>query len=328
MKDYSFFGGEGNWYKGNLHSHTTLTDGMLAPEQDVELYKSRGYSFLCISEHDLFTDFREQFSEPDFIILPGIEYSAGLFSQDGTRRYKLHHMHGILGTEEMQKNASEPLLKHMEAIPQKRYYGSWDGAAVAQELCDMLSAKGCIVTYNHPVWSRVEEGEFINTKGLFALEIFNFNTVEESNTGFDTTYWDRMLRSGRRILGFASDDNHNEGLFEDSCGGWVMVHAKALSHDNIINGLVSGNYYFSSGPEIYSYGIRGGAAYIECSGVEHVNFIAGNVIGDGITICGPKKENTLTHVEYKLKGHEEYLRIECVDKDGKTAWTNPVFIEY
>lgn len=327
MKDYSFFNCGGNWYKGNLHSHTTLTDGMLTPEQDVALYKAHGYSFLCISEHDLFTDFREEFNEPGFIILPGIEYSAGLFSEDGSRRYKLHHMHGILGTEEMQKKAENP-MRHMEAIPQKKYYGTWDGAMVSQELCDMLSGRGCIVTYNHPVWSRVEESEFINTKGLFGLEIFNFNTVEESNTGFDTTYWDRMLRSGKKIWGFASDDNHNEGVFEDSCGGWVMVNAEELTHDNIILGLVNGNYYSSAGPEIYSYGIKEGIAYVECSLVEHVNFIAGNVIGDGITICGPKKENTLTRVEYKLKGHEDYLRMECVDKDGKAAYTNPIFIEY
>ena len=56
------------------------------------------------------------------------------------------------------------------------------------------------------------EEEFIYTEGISALEIFNFNTVQESNTGYDVTYWDRMLRMGRRINAFASDDNHNEGF--------------------------------------------------------------------------------------------------------------------
>ena len=74
-----------------------------------------------------------------------------------------------------------------------------------------------------PIWSRVRESEFIYTKGIWALEIFNYDTVNESATGYDETYWDVMLREGIPMLGFASDDNHNEGLFDDSCGGYIVV---------------------------------------------------------------------------------------------------------
>lgn len=31
---------EGNFYKANLHSHSTFSDGVLTPEQAKELYKS------------------------------------------------------------------------------------------------------------------------------------------------------------------------------------------------------------------------------------------------------------------------------------------------
>lgn len=34
---------------------------------------------------------------------------------------------------------------------------------------------------------------------------------------------------GRRMNAFASDDNHNEGSFEDSCGVWTCVQAPDLS---------------------------------------------------------------------------------------------------
>lgn len=37
------------------------------------------------------------------------------------------------------------------------------------------------------------------------------------------------------------------------------------------------------------------------------------------------KDDTMTKAEFKLKGNETYLRIECCDKYGKTAWTNAVF---
>ncbi len=32
MKDYAGFKHNGDWYKGNLHSNTTISDGLLRPE--------------------------------------------------------------------------------------------------------------------------------------------------------------------------------------------------------------------------------------------------------------------------------------------------------
>ncbi len=36
------FPGQGNWYKGNLHSHTVNSDGKLLPVEAVALYKKNG----------------------------------------------------------------------------------------------------------------------------------------------------------------------------------------------------------------------------------------------------------------------------------------------
>lgn len=329
MKEYFGFKNCGNWYKGNLHSHTTISDGMLTPEQNVKLYQDHGYSFLCLSEHDIYTDFRKQFNNDTFIILPGIEASAILYREKGSsERYRIHHLHGILGTEDMQAGATEGIFTHLQYIPPKKFFGEWTGAQACQEIHDMLRSHGCVTTYNHPIWSRVEEKEFIYTEGLSALEIFNFNTVQESNTGYDVVYWDRMLRMGRKINAFASDDNHNEGLFEDSCGGWICVQASELTHDSIIQNFIDGNYYSSSGPGIYDWGIRDGRAWIDCTEVSRVNFIAGNIINDGTTVLGKSSKDSLCHAEYQLKGHEAYIRAEVTDKYGRTAWTNPIYLEW
>ena len=32
---------------------------------------------------------------------------------------------------------------------------------------------------------------------------------------------------------------------------------------------------------------------------------------------------TITEATHRLTGHEEYLRVECVDAQGRSAWTNP-----
>lgn len=317
---------DGHFYKGNLHSHTVNSDGKLKPEEAVELFKSHGYQFLCFSEHDRYTDYRAQFNDDQFIILPGLEASCALYDHKGGARLKVHHIHGILGTEEMQRHAKQPLFRHMEFVEPPAYYGTWDGALAAQELADHMAAHGCITTYNHPIWSRVRESEFIDTEGITALEIFNYNTVNESGTGYDVTYWDVMLREGKNIWAIASDDNHNEGIFDDACGGYIVVQAEKLEHDSVIRSIQAGTYYSSSGPEIFSWKVEDGIASIECSNVRRINFVCGNHVNDGITYMTDDVLHEIHEGSYRLKGHETYIRAECIDWLGRTAWSNPIFL--
>lgn len=313
-----------NWYKGNLHSHTVNSDGCLTPKQSVELYRDHGYQFLCFSEHDRYTDYRNEFDSQDFIILPGLEASAVLYAdEESGDRLKVHHMHGILGTEEMQKNARAH-FSGGEFLPPPLYYGSWDGAAAAQQLSDTLRAYGCFVTYNHPIWSRVRLDEFWHTEGVTALEIYNYGTVNESGTGYDTTFWDQILREGRQIFAFASDDNHNEGKFSDSCGGWIVVSADHLTHDEIVTAIMNGRYYSSCGPKIREFGLIDDTVYVKCSPCSRVNFICGGYINAGTTIIA-RKNSALEEAQFRLKGTEQYVRVECVNEYGKTAWTNAIF---
>lgn len=328
MKDISGFSEHGNWYKGNLHSHTTNSDGKLTPEESVKLFREHGYSFLAITDHDRYSDYRLAFDSKDFIILPGYEASAVLFNDvDSKRRAKVHHVNAILGSSSMVCEASAQLPKHLERLKLRVSFNEWNGAAVLRGMVAQMRAMGFIAMYNHPVWSRVAAEDFIGEEGIFALEIFNYNTENESGTGFDTTHWDAMLRAGRRVWGVASDDNHNEGLFDDACGGWVTVRAPELSHDAIIENLLSGNFYSSAGPEIYDWGVRNGRAFVECSKVSRINFIAGGDVGDGITVMGFPLADELAGGGYKLKGDETYVRAECIDKYGRRAWTNPIFLK-
>ena len=40
------------WYKGNVHTHTTKSDGDADPEVVVEWYKNHDYDFLVLSDHN------------------------------------------------------------------------------------------------------------------------------------------------------------------------------------------------------------------------------------------------------------------------------------
>ncbi|MDD2711180.1 MAG: PHP domain-containing protein [Verrucomicrobiae bacterium] len=47
---------QGRWFKGNLHTHTTRSgDGEFSPQEVIEWYKSHGYDFLAITDHNHFT---------------------------------------------------------------------------------------------------------------------------------------------------------------------------------------------------------------------------------------------------------------------------------
>ena len=316
----------GTQFKGNLHSHTTNSDGCLTPEQAAEAYRAQGYHFLCLSEHDRFTDYRARLNREDFLILPGLEASSNLVTaSQPVRRLKTHHMHGILGTQQMERNAAKH-FHHQQVLTPPEWEGSWDGAAAAQQLADFLQDHGCLVTYNHPIWSRIEPEEFINTEGVWALEIYNYNTVNESGTGGDTTYWDQMLRRGKRIFAFASDDNHNQGAFDDAFGGWIQVVAEQLEHEALISALLRGDFYSSSGPRIFAWGVKDNQVYIHCSACERINFICGGDVGAGGTVIAPTRDGLHT-ASFPLSGTESYVRVECVDYAGKTAWTNPLFLE-
>lgn len=318
------FSENGNWYKGNLHSHTTNSDGRMKPEEAVTFYKNHGYHFMCLSEHDVYTDLREQFDCEDFILLPGVEASAWLLNKEKTGLIKTHHIHGILGNQEMQKAAGDKLFQDGEKLEPPVFVEEWNGLEVAQKLSDYLRSKGCFTTYNHPVWSRVEMDEVAALQDVWAVEVYNYGTVIECGEGQDTVFWDAMLKKGTHVHGFASDDNHNPWKFFDSFGGYVVVRSEELTHEAIVNHLLAGDYYFSGGPEIYQWGIEDGKVFVECSDAERVNFIVGGTVGSSETIL--KHVNPIRRAVHDLKGNEKYVRVECVDEHGRTAWTNVLWL--
>ena len=61
------------WLRGNLHCHTTNSDGKVAPQKRLDGYVNQGYDFLCLSDHDKITR-RETVDVPDdFVLIQGAE---------------------------------------------------------------------------------------------------------------------------------------------------------------------------------------------------------------------------------------------------------------
>lgn len=79
----------GDWFKGNIHTHTTNSDGQMTPEQMVHRYEGAGYDFLAITDHGILTGTKE-LSNPGFLLIPGEEICAG-----SSRSGRLFHIVGL-----------------------------------------------------------------------------------------------------------------------------------------------------------------------------------------------------------------------------------------
>src|SRR5258705_5849672 len=71
--------------KGNLHAHTTFSDGRLTVEEVVTRYRDMGYDFVAITDHDdlIQPDYWVSLppSDDKMIILPGVELDYRPLSQ-------------------------------------------------------------------------------------------------------------------------------------------------------------------------------------------------------------------------------------------------------
>ena len=61
------------WYKGNLHTHTTFSDGTRDIEEVIADYDDRGYDFLGISDHDHYTDTSVYENKTRMVLIDAVE---------------------------------------------------------------------------------------------------------------------------------------------------------------------------------------------------------------------------------------------------------------
>ncbi len=319
LKDFDAFDTAYEFYKGNLHSHTTNSDGKLSPKEMADIYKDAGYSFLAITDHNLFSDYSAEFDTNSFKIIPGAEATVlWLYKKDYYLARKCHH---LLVFKDPYKESFG--FGHLEPIDiLKLYDKDVDFVAESQKFIDYLKQKNAVLCYNHPVWSRVNDTDFLSLKGLDFVEIYNWGTELDSSAGFDVDAWQKFLEEDVNITALATDDNHNheEGELFDSLGGFVMVNAPKLEQGEIMKSLLKGSYYSSSGALINNWGIRDGRAYIDAVDAKYIFM----TVGPGVR---SSQVRLTDHAVFDIPDEVKYFRFELIDKKGKRAWTNPYWVK-
>ncbi|MBE5893230.1 MAG: hypothetical protein E7286_07590 [Lachnospiraceae bacterium] len=299
--------------KGGLHTHTTRSDGELTPEEAIKHFKANGYDFLAITDHRNY-NFKDFAPEEGLTIIPGMEYDAGRL-ESNVRGFRCFHIVCIGPAKEDGNGYEQDELLNSAVAPSQVEF---------QPYLDEIHAKKNLTIYCHPQWSSTPARYFEKLEGNFAMEIWNSGCAIENDMDSDAAYWDELLGQGIKIFGVATDDGHR--LYHH-CKGWVMVNAEN-NINAILKALEEGAFYSSCGPEIYDFYVDEvkEKAYIECSGAAKIRLHC-----DGHpTLIKRSAEGNLTRAEFDLRdwtGTYDYARITVIDKDGKYAWTNPIFIK-
>ena len=308
-------------YKGGLHCHTTRSDGRGTPEEVIRLHKEHGYDFLALTDHRNYN--YENFApECDITIIPGMEYDGGGFPTITDNDDTLTPAFDSTGFRCFHTVCIGPEKGNGNAYTQDQRF---DSARVRsqeeyQPYLDKLHADGQMTVYCHPEWSSTPARYFSKLKGNFAMEIWNSGCAINMDMDTDAAYWDEILGQGILLWGVATDDGHT---MNHHCNGWVRVRAASRSVSDILDALKEGKFYSSCGPEIYDFYYEDGKVVVLCSDAAKVRLHADK----HPTRIVRSADGTLTRAEFEIGQSYSYVRATVIDRDGKHAWTNPIFLK-
>ncbi|MEJ0012232.1 MAG: CehA/McbA family metallohydrolase [Bauldia sp.] len=293
------FASPGRFYRGNIHTHSTRSDGAFEPEEVCRLYRDSGYDFLCLSDH-----FVPKYGFPIVDTMP----------------FRTNSFTTILGAEIHAPANSHGEVWHILAagLPADFGHTAADESGVA--LAARARAAGAFVGIAHPAWSglTIEDGRAM-AGAAHAVEIFNNTCLLESGRGDGAYLLDQLLDEGRRLTAYAADDAHFK--YDDGFGGWMMVKAEANEPEALLDAMKAGLFYSSQGPEIRDFAIEGGEAHIACSPAANVA-----LVGRGTRVAhkiGRQQTGAVLPIE-KFAG--DWFRLVVTDAAGKSAWSNPVWL--
>ena len=294
------------WYKGNVHTHTTKSDGDADPEVVVEWYKNHDYDFLVLSDHNHRTII-DGYSDA-LILIPGEEVSARILGGD--------------------------IPIHLNGIGISRVVEPIDAGGVVETLqanVDLITEAGGIASLNHPnaSWA-YDHKDIVQIEGATLLEVYN-GWPGSNSEGAPGKYsgeeiWDNVLSTGKIIYGIAVDDAHHYSDFTHTMAnpgrGWIVVNAEQLTNEAIIDSLIAGKFYFSTGIDIEDISMLDEGIELVIS--QHRDYIYNTkFIGkDGEVL----KEVTGLQPKYEFSGDEEYVRASIKSSIGTRAWTQPTFL--
>lgn len=217
---------------------------------------------------------------------------------------------------------------------------------------------------NHPNFGwGVSVEDIAHLRGEQFFEVYNghrsVNNYGDATRPGTEQMWDAALTERLTTLhfgplyGLATDDAHNHYHVPDGHSnpgrGWVMVHAKSLDANEIINAMHAGDFYASSGVTLDSIKTERGKMIVKIHaepGVAYTTRFVGTRLGpdadgDGqpdLGLVGEVLDETMDHsATYTFTGDEIYVRAVIISSrphpnpymkgDHEMAWVQPVVVD-
>ena len=325
--------GTKNYYKANMHCHSTFSDGKLTPEELKEAYKAQGYSILAITDHEHINS-HEYLDDENFLTITSAEYAIKQFPEQSTLvnfDMKVCHLNLYAKKQDTNTVCYNSVLDHFskgerrEKLAKLEEYERVYGKDGINEIIKIANENGFFVCYNHPRWSLENYGDYAGYEGLWGVEIYNNSVNEGGIYDYDINVVDDFLRDGKRVFVCAGDDNHNAGKStHKSFGAFVMVNAEKLEYDTIIDALLKGNSYASTGPLIDELYVEDNKVHIKCSKAKRITY---STHGRRSACLRPNGEDGyITEGEFEIRDKDIYFRIDVIDEYGKRANTQAYYI--
>ncbi len=312
-----------HFQRGNLHTHSTLSDGSSPLEAVVDWYRSLGYQFLAMTEHNLQLEPAElaRFATPGFVVIPGEEVTNHWGSQGGMPL----HVNALCAREETQGGIvfAQPV------------------EGLAATLAD-IRAEGGVPLVNHPNfnWTLTADDIARGATGRYLLEIWSGHP--DVHPGGDRWHesaeqiWDDLLAEGAEAIPVAVDDAHNlpgdrshGGAALVSSGGslpgrgWVETFGDVTSASAICEALGRGELYASNGPSLARIAVNGEAFSVGTTDpAATVSFLGerGELLAN-VRAADVAPRDGVWEIGYRLTGGETLVRARIADAAGRHAWT-------
>lgn len=294
---------EAAWLRGNLHTHTTESDGDASPADVVRWYREHGYDFLAITDHDKVTRIEAE----GIILLTGEEVTDRLPK-------KPLHVNAIGLTK---------------AVPPQ---GGTTPVEVLQRNIDAVREAGGLATINHPNFGwAFGTAELKALRNANFLEIASGHPLVNMNGGGGVpsveAMWDELLTAGIRIWAIGTDDAHHYGCPPPASAAppgqaWVVVRTEKKEPAAILAALARGDFYASTGVALDDYAVTAKTITVtihEPPGSSAAKFRTLFIGRNGRVLA----ESTANPATYTFRGDDGYVRAKVIDSNGKMAWLQP-----
>ncbi len=296
------FNKPGDFYRGNLHTHSTLSDGKLSPEEVCRAYQDAGYDFIALTDH-----FMQQFNYP----------------VADTRAMRSGSFTTLLGAELHAGRTELDQLWHILAVGLPLDFAPPTPDETGPQIAARALEAGAYVAAAHPQWYSLTEGDILSLGPIDAIEVFNGTSVDHNDRADSWHITDVLLARGQRYTACATDDAHFNPDRSDFMLGWVWVKSENLTPESLLSALKAGDYYSSTGPQIYDIDVVPGEKItIRCSPAERIFLTGAGPIAS--SAHGPG----IRGAEFNLsRFRSPYARVVVRDRVGKAAWSNPIWFD-